>query len=234
MKKRKQNQQVVLDGNELYKNAMNSINGQIASINRDWQSQVWKAHNDKQKRIEMLRRNGGSGGVHKSQGGDNLGKKKKSKNKNKNKNKFKNRNEDKSKSESFVGFVPHDHMKEEYKMMNQKKNRVKNDDGGKQNVNENKNKNNKMDYNQNGLSNRRRKRRESKSKKGNHDNVWNNDSNKHKANNENTKKASNGTIKFEWVDKLMDMGFPYEKVDALSNTNSVGYNEALDYLMQNV
>ena len=45
----------------------------------------------------------------------------------------------------------------------------------------------------------------------------------------------NGTIKFEWIEKMMDMGFSYEKVvEALTNTNSAGYNEALDYLMQNV
>eukprot|EP00483_Globobulimina_turgida_P012373 UN12396 len=49
---------VVLDKNELHKNGMKSVNGQIANINREWHATVWKAHNDKQKRIEMLRKNG--------------------------------------------------------------------------------------------------------------------------------------------------------------------------------
>ena len=162
-----------------YKNVEYEINGQVASINRDWQKQVWRAHNDKQKRIEMLRRNGGNKKIM----------------------------TDVNKS---VSFVPHN---QGYSQQNgssskkrgngrNKKNKVKN---GKQ-------------MNQNRWNNGKKK---NNATKGNNNSNDNNDNNA-------------GSIKFEWMPKLMEMGFSYENVaKALSATNSIGYNEALDYLMQN-
>ena len=39
-------------------------------------------------------------------------------------------------------------------------------------------------------------------------------------------------INFEWIEKLVQMDFDYDKAfDAVSKTNSVGFNQALDYLM---
>merc|ERR1712174_67997 len=101
-----------------------SVNGQIASINREWQASVWKAHNDKQKRIEMLRRNGGGNGFRKN---DNM------------------KGKDK-----VVGFIPHDNMKGKYKEMMDERNGGKNrkNKNGVNGYGGNKNK--KLNYNKNG------------------------------------------------------------------------------------
>jgi len=152
------------------------LNSQIADINREFQATVWKAHQDKQKRIAMIQRNNGVGSSSSP------------------KQKQKQKQKRKSQNPNF-GFQPH-------QSQSQTTTTTKNQIGIKQSKNQSNKKTN----------------ANAKKKNGKQSTM---------------QSAQSGTIKFEWIHKLTDMGFAYEKVmDALAATNSVGYNQTLDYLIQ--
>eukprot|EP00484_Ammonia_sp_Unknown_P028239 CAMPEP_0197026250 /NCGR_PEP_ID=MMETSP1384-20130603/6380_1 /TAXON_ID=29189 /ORGANISM="Ammonia sp." /LENGTH=787 /DNA_ID=CAMNT_0042454889 /DNA_START=79 /DNA_END=2442 /DNA_ORIENTATION=- len=239
-----------VDKNTLFHAGQQSVTGQIANINREWQAQVWKAHNEKQKRIEILKTGGKVAGVTSAKNGKSATQSKSAALSNKKDGNIVN---------EVNNMIDEQNRKEKQKQRKQKRIEMKKK---------------KQEKNPSQVQLRSSKKREwnehdqfygefvphNQSNDNMKNDIWNQSppqsisprTGKSAHNNRRRRKPQpppqpqpqpqmeraadrpDVDMRLEWVPRLTEMGFSAEKVmEALAATDSAGCDEALDYLLRN-